>query len=190
MEETVQMQGKWYTLQVLSNQENKVRDTIKRQLELTDAVPVYDVCIPTGKVLEVKDGNRKTVDRKMYPGDVFVRMDLYREDGVIDENAWYFIKNIQGVISFMGGDHPLPLAEYELLSFPPPMGPEVDAVAVPATIWSVGDRVVVIEGVFQGSEGTVTAVDDERLRLTIEAMVFDRMTPIELEFRQVEAAEQ
>ena len=190
MEETVEMQGKWYTLQVLSNQENKVRDTIKRQLELTDAVPVYDVCIPTGKVLEIKDGNRKTVDRKMYPGYVFVRMDLYREDGVIDENAWYFIKNIQGVISFMGGDHPLPLADYELLSFPPPMGPEVDAVAVPAAIWSVGDRVVVIEGVFQGSEGTVTAVDDERLRLTIEAMVFDRMTPIELEFRQVEAAEQ
>ena len=190
MEETVEMQGKWYTLQVLSNQENKVRDTIKRQLELADAVPVYDVCIPTGKVLEIKDGTRKTVDRKMYPGYVFVRMDLYREDGVIDENAWYFIKNIQGVISFMGGDHPLPLAEHELLSFPPPMGPEVDAVAVPATIWSVGDRVVVIEGVFQGSEGTVTAVDDERLRLTIEAMVFDRMTPIELEFRQVEAAEQ
>ena len=113
MEDTVEMQGKWYTLQVLSNQENKVRDTIKRQLELTDAVPVYDVCIPTGKVLEVKDGNRKTVDRKMYPGYVFVRMDLYREDGVIDENAWYFIKNIQGVISFMGGDHPLPLAEHE-----------------------------------------------------------------------------
>ena len=51
------------------------------------------------------------------------------------------------------------------------MGPEVDAVAVPAAIWSVGDRVVVIEGVFQGSEGTVTAVDDERLRLTIEAVV-------------------
>ena len=75
----------------------------------------------------------------------------------------------------MGGDNPLPLSEYELLSFPPPMGPEVDAVAVPAAIWSVGDRVVVIEGVFQGSEGTVTAVDDERLRLTIEAMVFDRM---------------
>ena len=190
MDEMMEVQGQWYTLQVLSNQENKVRDTLNRQLQLEDSIPVYEVCIPTGQVSDVKQGRRKTVDRKMYPGYVFVRMDLYKEDGTIDERAWYFIKNIQGVISFMGGDHPLPLSENELLAFPPPMGPEVHATAVPAAIWSVGDRVVVIEGVFQGSEGTVTAVDDERLRLTIEAVVFDRMTPIELEFRQVEAAEQ
>ena len=67
MEETVEMQGKWYTLQVLSNQENKVRDTIKRQLELADAVPVYDVCIPTGKVLEIKDGTRRRLTARCIP---------------------------------------------------------------------------------------------------------------------------
>ncbi len=189
MEENEVMQGKWYTLQVLSNQENKVRDTLKRQLELEDAINVYDVCIPTGKVLDIKQGGRKTVERKMYPGYVFVRMDLYREDGVIDEKAWYFVKNIQGVISFMGGDHPLPLSDQELLAFPPPMGPEVDAVAVPAKMWKVGDRVVITEGAFEGFEGTIAAVDDERQRLTIEVVIFDRKTPAELEFRQVEPAE-
>ena len=93
MEETVQMQGKWYTLQVLSNQENKVRDTLNRQLQLEDAVPVYEVCIPTGEVSDVKQGRRKTVDRKMYPGYVFVRMDLYREDGTIDEPRQQAIPN-------------------------------------------------------------------------------------------------
>ena len=191
MEENVQQeqQGKWYTLQVLSNQENKVRETLNRQLQLEDAVPVYEVCIPTGKVVEVRQGNRKTVERKMYPGYVFVRMDLYREDGIIDEKAWYFIKNVQGVISFMGGEHPLPLSDYELLSFPPPMGPEVNAVAVPAKTWKVGDRVVITEGAFEGSEGTIVVVDDERQRLTVEVEIFNRKTPAEVEFRQVEAAE-
>ena len=116
-------------------------------------------------------------------------MDLYREDGVIDEKAWYFIKNVQGVISFMGGEHPLPLSDYELQSFPPPMGPEVNAVAVPAKTWKVGDRVVITEGAFEGSEGTIVAVDDERQRLTVEVEIFNRKTPAEVEFRQVEAAE-
>ena len=189
MEETVEMQGKWYTLQVLSNQENKVRDAINRQLLLEDSVPVYEVCIPTGEFSDVKQGRRKTVDRKMYPGYVFVRMDLYREDGAIDEKAWYFIKNVQGVISFMGGEHPLPLTESELLSFPPPMGPEVNAVAAPRKVWNVGDRVVITEGVFEGSDGPITAVDDERQRLTIEVVMFDRMTRAEVEFWQVEPAE-
>ena len=189
MEDAVQQQGKWYTLQVLSNQENKVRDTLNRQLQFEDSVPVYEVCIPTGEVSDVKQGRRKTVDRKMYPGYVFVRMDLYREDGVIDEKAWYFIKNIQGVISFMGGEHPLPLSESELLAFPPPMGPEVHAVAAPRKMWKVGDRVVITEGAFEGFEGTIAAVDDERQRLTIEVVIFDRKTPAELEFWQVEQAD-
>ena len=189
MDEMMEVQGQWYTLQVLSNQENKVRDTLNRQLQLEDSIPVYEVCIPTGQVSDVKQGRRKTVDRKMYPGYVFVRMDLYKEDGTIDERAWYFIKNIQGVISFMGGDHPLPLSENELLAFPPPMGPEVHATAAPRKMWKVGDRVVITEGAFEGFEGTIAAVDDERQRLTIEVVIFDRKTPAELEFWQVEAAE-
>ncbi len=189
MEEQLQQQGKWYTLQVLSNQENKVRDSLVRQLQLEDAMPVYEVCIPTGEVSDVKQGRRKTVDRKMYPGYVFVRMDLYRPDGTIDENAWYFIKNVQGVISFMGGDHPMPLSENELLAFPPPMGPEVHVMATPRKTWRVGDRVVITEGAFEGFEGVIAAVDDERQRLTIEVVIFDRKTPAELEFWQVEPAE-
>ncbi len=183
-------QGEWFTLQVLSNQEGKVRDTIVRQLQLEDAIPVYEVCIPTGEVSDVKQGRRKTVDRKMYPGYVFVRMDLYHpETREINENAWYFIKNIPGVISFMGGDRPMALSENELQSFPPPMGPEVHVMAAPRQLWKVGERVVITEGAFEGFEGVVAAVDDERQRLTIEVVIFDRKTPAELEFWQVESAE-
>lgn len=190
MEEDRQ-RGEWFTLQVLSNQEGKVRDTILRQLQLqADAVPVYDVCIPTGEVSDVKQGRRKTREQKMYPGYVFVRMELYdpatRE---IDENAWYFVKNIAGVISFMGGDRPMPLSEQELLAFPPPMGPEVHAKAIPQQMWKVGDHVVINNGAFEGFDGVITAVDDERQRLTIEVVIFDRKTPAELEFWQVEPAE-
>ena len=189
MDEAVEPKGMWYTLQVLSNQENKVCDTIKRQLDREDALPVYDVFIPTGEVVDVKQGRRKVVARKMYPGYVFVRMDLYKEDGAIDEAAWYFIKNTQGVISFMGGDHPLPLSETELQAFPPPMGPEVNVMAMASKTWKVNDRVVITEGAFQGFEGTIAAVDDERQRLTIEVIIFDRKTPAELEFWQVEPAD-
>jgi len=190
MMEDNSQRGEWYTVQVLSNQEGKVRDTILRQLQLEDAIPVYDVFIPTGEVSEVKQGRRKTVDRKMYPGYVFVRMDLYEpESGEINEKAWYFIKNTTGVISFMGGDRPLPLSQYELQAFPPPMGPEVHARAVPQQMWKVGDHVVINNGPFEGFDGVIAAVDDERQRLTIEVVIFDRKTPAELEFWQVEPAE-
>ena len=77
----------------------------------------------------------------------------------------------------------------QLQSFPPPMGPEVNVVAVASKTWKVNDRVVITEGAFQGFEGTIAAVDDERQRLTIEVVIFDRKTPAELEFWQVEPAD-
>ena len=185
MEETVEMQGKWYTLQVLSNQENKVRDAINRQLLLEDSVPVYEVCIPTGEVSDVKQGRRKTVDRKMYPGYVFVRMDLYREDGSVDEKAWYFIRSVQGVLGFLGGnDRPVPLRQDEIEALLPK--PEGEEQNVTRCEFKLGDRVQIKEDAFEGFEGQVQEIDNERGRLVVSVSVFGRSTPVDLGFWQVE----
>ena len=101
--------GQWFVIHTLSGHENRVRDPILRQLRVSDRVPVYDAYIPTEKVVEVRRGKKITTTRKFFPGYILVRMDLYtkNDSGVLerDQDAWYFVRNIQGVMGFLGGDN-------------------------------------------------------------------------------------
>ncbi|MDD5729020.1 MAG: transcription termination/antitermination NusG family protein, partial [Victivallales bacterium] len=110
--------GQWFVIHTLSGKENKVRDSLQRQLENEDnkKIPVYEVAIPTEKVSEVRQGKKYTTTRKIFPGYILVRMDLYKPGtSVIDEAAWYFIRDTQGIIGFIGGsDKPVPLAQDEV----------------------------------------------------------------------------
>ena len=80
--------GQWFVVQTLSGHENKVRDTINRQLRIGDSVPVYEAMIPVERVMEILRGKKVQVTRKFFPGYILVRMDLYDMDGRIDEKAW------------------------------------------------------------------------------------------------------
>ena len=91
--------GQWFVIHTLSGHENKVRDTILRQLQNGDQVPVYEAFIPTEKVTEVRQGKKTTMTRKLFPGYIWVRMDLYDDLGMVDEKAWYFVRSVQGVLS-------------------------------------------------------------------------------------------
>ena len=109
--------GQWYILHTLSGQENRVRENIESQIKLGDPlIPVYDVLIPIEKVIEVKNGVKREIKRKFFPGYVFVRMDLYTEDDQLNETVWHFIHGVQGVISFSGGTgtRPLPISKEEI----------------------------------------------------------------------------
>ena len=89
----------WFVVQTLSNQEKKVREAILSQLQLSDSIPVFEVEIPTEKVSEVRNGKKTVTMRKLFPGYILINMALYDENDCIDDNVWYFIRNIQGVIA-------------------------------------------------------------------------------------------
>ena len=135
IDEAVEMQddrGQWFVVQTLSGHENKVRDTINRQLRMGDSVPVYEAMIPVERVMEIRRGKKVQVTRKFFPGYILVRMDLYDEEGRIDEKAWYFVRSVQGVLGFLGGENrPTALTPEEFRDMNPTLGEDA-----PSPRWS------------------------------------------------------
>jgi len=180
--------GQWFVVHTLSGHENKVRDTILRQLRLSDRVPVYDAFIPTEKVVEVRRGKKSTTTRKFFPGYILVRMDLYDAQGAVDEQAWYFVRNVQGVLGFLGAaNKPAPLSDAEVADIMrPATGGESDI--KPKITFNVGEVVRIKDGAFENFEGAIQEIDAERGKLKLMVSIFGRSTPVELEFWQVERA--
>ena len=178
--------GQWFVVHTLSGHENKVRDTILRQLQIGDEVPVYEAFIPTEKVAEVRQGKKTTTTRKFFPGYILVRMDLYDDAGMINEKAWYFIRNVQGVLGFLGGaTKPTPLSDSEVDDLLRPVqsgAPEVK----PKIAFEIGEVVRIKDGAFENFEGSIQEIDNERGKLKLMVSIFGRSTPVELEFWQVE----
>ncbi len=192
MDEAVEMQqddrGQWFVIQTLSGHENKVRDTINRQLRMGDQIPVYEALIPENKVKEIRRGKAITVTKKFFPGYVLVRMDLYDADGAVDEKAWYFVRSVQGVLGFLGNaSRPAPLSEQEFLDMNPALNEETAAPVLMIGV-KVGDIVRVKDGHFMGCEGKVQNIDTTHGKLLVEIEMFGRFTPVEFEFWQVEQA--
>lgn len=164
----------WYVVHTYSGYENKVKDTLVQTVEaqnLHDKIQVIDV--PMEETLEIKDGKKKIVQRKLYPGYVLVKMKL-------DEKIWYTIRNTRGVTGFVGPDgEPEPLSEEELISMG--LGAEVSAVVD----YEVGDAVKVIYGPLDSFIGTVTEVNVTKRKVTVLVSMFGRETPVELDFTQV-----
>ena len=192
MDEAVEKQqdnrGQWFVIQTLSGHENKVRDTINRQLRMGDQIPVYEALIPENKVKEIRRGKAITVTKKFFPGYVLVRMDLYDADGAVDEKAWYFVRSVQGVLGFLGNaSRPAPLSEQEFLDMNPALNEETAAPVLMIGV-KVGDIVRVKDGHFMGCEGKVQNIDTTHGKLLVEIEMFGRFTPVEFEFWQVEQA--
>lgn len=182
--------GQWYVLHTLSGQENHVRESIEQQIKLCDAsVPVYEVLIPSEKVSEIKNGKKRFITRKIYPGYVYVRLDLYNENGDLNENAWYFVRQVQGVISFIGGmDRPIPLSKSEvedLIRQTEEVPGDAGIVAKVPSFVAIGSTVRIIDGAFANFEGLIEEIDVERGKLKLRVSIFGRDTPVESEFWQV-----
>ncbi len=182
--------GKWYVVHVLSGHENKVRESILRKIRTTDDIPVYEVYIPEEKVSEVRQRKTLTTTRKFFPGYILIRMDLYMEDGIIqrdniNEKTWFFIRNIQGILGFVGGANvPVPLSESEAEDML-----KLNKVALevrPKVVFEIGEVVNIKEGAFENFEGSIQEIDNERGKLKLLVSIFGRSTPVELDFGQVE----
>ena len=183
-EEIDRSRGQWFVVQVLSGHENKVRESMVKQLEQCDQLPVYEVFIPTNQVFDVRMGQKKVTTKKIFPGYLWIRMDLYDADGQINEKAWYFVRNVQGVLGFLGGgNRPEPLSDTEVKSIIAPTVPPPRT----SVVFKIGQRVRITDGPFLNSEGTVEQIDNDRCHLTVQVQIFNRSTPVDLEFWQVES---
>jgi len=181
---------KWYVLHALSGQENKAYENLKKRVEpdeMTDYVG--DIIIPTEKVVEVKDGKKKTVVRRLYPGYILIEMCVYQEDGhTLDEKPWNFIKATPGLIGFVGGDHPVALtdAEVEQMKL---QNDELRDQVKPKVVFDPGEKVRITDGPFFGQNGIVEAVDEKRGLVSVSVSIFGQSLNVDLEYWQVERGE-
>lgn len=182
------MEKQWFVLHTLSGQENRVKESIERRIKLEDMVDwVGDVLIPTEKVTETKSNRRTTMVRKFFPGYVLINLALYGEGNKLNERAWYFVQETQGVIGFVGGERPVPLRPSEIDTILSQVEEKKDKVR-PKVMFEPGETVTINDGPFQNFSGVVEEVDPERGKLKVSVSIFGRATPVELEYSQVERA--
>ena len=179
----------WYVVHVLSGQEQKVANRIRRKMEEDELKDkIYDVLVPTEMVSEIKRGKKSETKRKFYPGYIIVNMHLFTTDNDLVEETWYVIKEMDGIIGFAGTkDVPIPMRQREVDSMLAQIREREESVR-PAISFEVGDTVKVADGPFESQNGIVEEIDPDKGKLRVAVTIFGRSTPVELEFWQVEKA--
>ena len=181
-------QSKWFVLHTLSGQEQKVKDSIEKRIK-TEEMSEYinEVLVPMEKVAEVRSGKKTVTTRKLYPGYVFIDMVLLDENNRIIEKPWYFIRDTQGIIGFVGGDRPTPTSADEIASIKAQISDSED-VERPKVQFDVGETIKINDGPFLNFSGVIEEVDPDKGKLKVTVNIFGRNTPVELEYWQVEKA--
>ena len=165
---------RWYVAHTYSGYENKVKIDIEntiRNRKLEDQI--LEVTVPMQDVVEVKNGAKKQVQKKMFPGYVLINM-------IMNDDTWYVVRNTRGVTGFVGpGSKPVPLTEAEMK----PLG--INTVRDAEVDYGVGDSILVTSGVWKDTVGIVTRISQEKQIVTINVDMFGRETPVELSFTEV-----
>jgi len=168
----------WYVIHCYSGYENKVRHNLEQRIESMGMKDrIFDVIVPTEEEIEVKDGKRRTVERRVFPGYILVQM-------YMSEDSWYVVRNTPGVTGFVGmGNIPTPLRPEEVQQILKRMDAEAPKVKV---TYKSGQKVRIIDGPFNDFVGTVAEIDMDRAKVRVMVSFFGRETPVELDFLQVE----
>ena len=170
-------EANWYVVHTYSGYENKVKANIEKTIEnrkLQDQI--LEVTVPMQDMIEMKNGAKKQVSKKMFPGYVLIHM-------IMNDDTWYVVRNTRGVTGFVGpGSKPVPLTEEEMK----PLG-----INVPEIVYdfNVGDNVVVTSGVWENTEGVIKAINHNKQFVTINVDMFGRETPVEISFTEVKKIE-
>lgn len=182
------MKSRWYALHCLSGQEQKVRDTILRRLK-SDEMESYirEVLVPMEKVVEVRSGKKTVTSRKLHPGYVYIDMVLVDDGMRLLEKPWYFIKDIQGVIGFVGGERPMEVTEDEIETIKIQISDSAET-EKPKVSFDIGETVKINDGPFLNFSGVIEEMEPEKGKLKVTVDIFGRKTPVELEYWQVEKA--
>ena len=167
----------WYAINTYGGYEDKVADSIRQRInsiELADKI--FDAIVPKEKRIEIKNGKRKVVDKKIFQGYVLVEMKL-------SDETWYIIRNTPGVTGFVGtGTQPTPVSEKEIAKIKKRMGVEDPKYSVN---YEIGEVVSITDGPFKGFDGTVSEIDQQKGKLKVMVSMFGRETPVELDALQV-----
>ena len=189
------MDKQWFVLHTLTGQENKAQKSIEARVKLERMEDYVGKCIiPTERVTEKKDGKKRTITKKFFPGYVLCELALYDEARDVDENGkkaiyertWQFLRETPGVIGFVGGDRPMPLkqSEVDAILLDRPSG--ATSAARPKVNFSVDETVKITDGAFMGLTGQISMVDPDKGKLKVEVQVFGRKVPVDAEYWQVE----
>ena len=167
-------EARWYVVHTYSGYENKVKTNIEKTIEnqhLEDVI--LEVRVPMEDVIEMRNGVRKQVQKKLFPGYVLLNM-------VMNDDTWYVVRNTRGVTGFVGpGSKPVPLTPAEMR----PLGIQADEKIV--IDLEEGDRVLVTGGAWKGTEATVRSINQTKQMITINVEMFGRETPVEISFAEV-----
>lgn len=188
------LEKKWYIIHTYSGYENKVQKDLEKRVEtlkLTDKV--FRIIVPEEEIIEIRRGKKKKVKRKLFPGYVMVEMEVEKEqntEGVgyrVDSDVWYIIRNTAGVTGFVGiGADPSPLEDDEASNILRKIGIVEEKKLKYELNYKIGNRVKIVDGAFEGSEGEVSEINHEHKKVKVMVDLFGRLTPVEVSFEGVE----
>ena len=172
--------GQWYVLHTYSGYEDAVADSLRQRIDSLDmGDKIFKVLVPKEKQIEIKHGKRKTVEKKIFPGYVLVKM-------VVNEESWYVVRNTPSVTGFIGsGTVPVPISVEEMETIKKRMKIEEPKHKIDLKI---GELVHINDGPFKEYDGTVSEIDEARGKIKVLVSIFGRETPVELDFLQVKKA--
>jgi transcriptional antiterminator NusG len=184
-EEAFQEGRVWYIIHTYSGHENKVKTNLEHRIASMDAQDlIFRVVVPTEDEIEIRDGQRRTVARKIFPGYILVQMVELKEDDPRSNQAWFVVRNTPGVTGFVGsGTRPVPLEKEEVLRILRQMRVAEPRVKVG---FQIGQSVRIVDGPFQDFVGVVDDLNLEKGKVKVLVSFFGRETPVELDFLQVE----
>lgn len=167
----------WFAIHTYSGYEEKVAESIKQRADSLDmGDKIFDVLVPKEKQIEIKNGKRKVVEKKIFQGYVLVQM-------AMSDDAWYVVRNTPNVTGFVGsGNDPTPVSEDEMDKIRRRMGVEDPTHNID---FAVGEVVNIIDGPFKGFDGAINEIDDQKGKIKVLVNMFGRETPVELDGLQV-----
>ncbi len=170
-------QKNWYVIHTYSGYEDAVTKNLKQRIEsLGMEDKIFNVLVPKEKKIKIKNGKRKVVEEKIYPGYVLVEM-------IVTDDSWYVVRNTPNVTGFVGaGTVPVPVSEKEIEILKKRMGVEVPQYKIDVEI---GDPVKIVDGPFKNFDGKVSEIDAERGKVKVLVNMFGRDTPVELDSLQI-----
>ena len=195
IEDEVVYEKKWYIIHTYSGYEKKVAADLEKRIESLDLTDrVFRILVPEEEVLEEKRGKMVTVPRKLFPSYVMIEMRSVREENElglgyrVDSDAWYVIRNTNGVTGFVGvGSDPIPLSDEEASDLLAKVGMDVDGENAPriGIDFKVGEVVAIRGGSFDGQQGEISEIDYEHGKVKVMLEVLGRLTPVEVEHTEI-----
>ena len=173
----LEQQKNWYVIHTYSGYEDAVAKNLKQRIEsLGMEDKIFNVIVPKEKKIKIKDGKRKVVEEKIYPGYVLVEM-------IVTDDSWYVVRNTPNVTGFVGaGTTPVPVSQSEIEILKKKMGVEAPQYKIDVM---VGDPVKIIDGPFKDFDGKVSEIDADRGKVKVLINMFGRDTPVELDSLQI-----